>query len=533
MRESPPQVLPLPSPKIIRSSTSPMLGRSGSGPPTPLTPRKKAVVPSEYQDTVPGEFEEKIKQPKSSAMSQSSAQDSRPQTPVSDYSRKDLTPRPSPKLTRPSSKIFERVRVFEERRRSIDNPEGSISGRSWAGFNRAPSIDSDDGGSRLGISRESSKEDLHEALKADAEQRRSVFRQRAASLEDRPRYSQKVQDIEHKFTEELQRIKKLVGKPHMKKSFSTEQLSTFHRGRQPIRKLEPIPPQVLQKLQDRERAQQEQEKKLKEQAKDKSPQVQTRQFQQQESLLQEQVVRERSPMTTKTINQMREEPSPPEGMSPSELPGQRIPRLMHGPSPVAENTRRSPIVEITSVTDERPHSPRRTRAESPSRNVLEMTLRKVEPRPASPLVKRVGYVQEVTPVHIEDETVHRKTPIEITLRKLDRRPASPLVQGEINAEQECPVQAPPLKPPRVSLTSTKEEKMEIDVTPLAPAIKITIPQIIVEEPMETETSVPAHSDKTIKNATSKEEKPQRVRGRGCKQRPMSPELGRCVVLIHE
>lgn len=509
-----------------------MLGRSGSGPPTPLTPRKKAVVPSEYQDTVPGEFEEKIKQPKSSAMSQSSAQDSRPQTPVSDYSRKELTPRPSPKLTRPSSKIFEKVRIFEERRKSIDNPEGSISGRSWAGFNRAPSIDSDDGGSRLGISRESSKEDLHEALKVDAEQRRSMFRQRAASLEDRPRYSQKVQDIEQKFTEELQRIKKLVGKPHMKKSFSTEQLSTFHRGRQPMRKLEPIPPQVLQKLQDRERAQQEQEKRMKEQAKDKSQQVQTRQVQQQESLLKDQVVRERSPMRTKTINQTGEEPLPPEGMSPSELPGQRSPRLVHGPSPVAENSRGSPIVEITSVTDEGPHSPRKTRAESPSRNALEMTLRKVEPRPTSPLIKRVGHVQEVTPVHIEDETVQRKTPIEITLRKLDRRPESPLVQGEISAVQECPVQAPSFKPPRVSLTSSKEEKMEMDMTPLAPSLKITIPQIIVEEePMETETS--AHSDHTNKSATSKEEKPQRVRGRGRKQRPMSPEIGGCAVFIHE
>lgn len=511
-----------------------MLGRSGSGPPTPLTPRKKAVVPSEYQDTVPGEFEEKIKQPKSSAMSQSSAQDSRPQTPVSDYSRKDLTPRPSPKLIRPSSKIFEKVRVFEERRRSIDNPEGSISGRSWAGFNRAPSIDSDDGGSRLGISRESSKEDLHEALKADAEQRRSIFRQRAASLEDRPRYSQKVQDIEHKFTEELQRIKKLVGKPHMKKSFSTEQLSTFHRGRQPMRKLEPIPPQVLQKLQDRERAQQEQEKKGKDEVKDKSPQAQTRQVQQQESLLQEQAVRERSPQTTKTINQKGDKPSTPESMPSSELPGQRSPRLLYGPRSVSENSRKSPVLEITSVSDEHPHSPRRTRAESPSRNVLEMTLRKVEPRPASPLVKRGGHGQEVTPVHTEHETVQRKTPIEITLRKLDRRPESPLVQGEISAVQDSPIQVAPLKLPRVSLASSKEEKMEIDVTPLAPALKVTIPQIIVEEePMETETSVSAHNNKTSKDVTTKEDKPQRARGRGRKQRPMSPELGRCAGFIHE
>lgn len=504
-----------------------MLGRSGSGPPTPLTPRKKAIVPTEYQDTVPGEFEEKIKQPKSSGMSQSSAQDSRPQTPVSEYSRKDLTPRPSPKLTRASSKIFEKVRVFEERRRSIDNPEGSISGRSWAGFNRASSVDSDDAGSRLGISRESSKEDLHEALKADAAQRRSVFRQRAASLEDRPRYTQKVQDIENKFTEELQRIKKLVGKPHMKKSFSTEQLSTFHRSRQPVRKLEPIPPQVLQKLEDRERAQQEQEKRQSERTKEssppKSPKVQTTQLPQ-ESALQKQVVREESPMTTKTASQAIEVPSPPEAMLPSELPGQRSPRLRRGHSQLRESPRRSPTMEVTSMAEEQARSPRRARAESPSRNALEMTLRKLEPRPASPLVKRVAHVQEVTPVQTEDEPAQRRTPIEITLRKLERRPESPLVQCETVAVQEHLIQAP-LKPPRLSLSSSEEEKMEVDVTPPAPTLRLTIPQIIVEEePMEIEASTIPQS----KSPSTREEKPQRTKGKGRRQRPMSPELGGCV-----
>ncbi|XP_066542039.1 striated muscle preferentially expressed protein kinase-like [Hoplias malabaricus] len=528
LRESPPHVLPPPSPKIVRSSTSPMLGRSGSGPPTPLSPRKKAVVPTDYQDTVPGEFEEKIKQPKSSGMSQSSAQDSRPQTPVSEYSRKDLTLRPSPKLTRASSKIFEKVRIFEERRRSIDNPEGSISGRSWAGFNRAPSVDSDEGGSRLGISRESSREDLHEALKADAAQRRSMFRQRAASLEDKPRYSQKVQDIENKFTEELQRIKKLVGKPHMKKSFSTEQLSTFHRSRQPMRKLEPIPPQVLQKLQDRERAQQEQERRESEPAKEssppKSPKVQTtRQPQQQEPGLQEQVVRERSPVRTKT-SKVRQEPCPPEAISPSELPGQRSPRLLHELNQLRESPRISPTREVPSIAEERPRSPRRTRAESPSRNALELTLRKVEPRPASPLVKRVVQVHEVMPVHTEDETVQRKPPLEISLRKLERRPESPLVQGETVAIQEHPIQAPP-KPLRLTSSSYEEEKMEVDVTPPAPALKLTIPQIIVEEePMETEASTTLQVEKTSKSSGTKEEKTQRTKGRVRRQRPMSPEL---------
>uniref|UniRef100_A0A8B9H5D2 Striated muscle enriched protein kinase b n=1 Tax=Astyanax mexicanus TaxID=7994 RepID=A0A8B9H5D2_ASTMX len=307
--------------------------------------------------TVPVRFT----QPKSSGMSQSSAQDSRPQTPVSEYSRKDLTLRPSPKLTRASSKIFERVRVFEERRKSIDNQEGSISGRSWAGFNRAPSIDSDEGGSRLGISRESSKEDLHEALKADAAQRRSMFRQRAASLEDKPRYSQKVQDIENKFTEELQRIKKLVGKPHMKKSFSTEQLSTYHRSRQPMRKLEPIPPQVLQKLQDRERAQQEQERRESERAKEasppKSPRVPTRQTQQQESVFHEQItvaIQDPIQATSKplrlSLSSSEEEKMEVDVTPPAPAPKLTIPQIIVEEEPMETETFTAPQSEKASKT---------------------------------------------------------------------------------------------------------------------------------------------------------------------------------------
>ncbi|XP_028846327.1 striated muscle preferentially expressed protein kinase isoform X2 [Denticeps clupeoides] len=513
LRDSPPQVLPPPSPKIGRSTASPMLSRSGSAPATPLAPRKKVVVPTEYQDTVPGEFEEKLKQPKSSGMSQSSTQESRPQTPISEYSRKDLTPRPSPKLTRASSKIFEKVRVFEERRRSIDNPEGSISGRSWAGFNRAPSIESDEGGSHLGISRESSREDLREALKADAAQRRSVFRQRAASLEDKPRYSQKVQDIENKFAEELQRIKKLVGKPHMKKSFSTEQLT--HRSRQPFRKLEPIPPQVLQKLQDRERAQQSQEHREKERSPPKAPQT----IQSQSALTQPNPLEtKKSPVTSITVSRLGEEVTSPEAMSPLELPGQYSARHRQNASPVRETLRRSPV-EITHVIEDRPRSPRQIRGDSPSRNVLEMTLRKVEPRPSSPLVHRAHCVQEVSNKPEKEESLHRKTPVEIMLRKLERRPESPLAQREPTVFQAQPAQ-PPQKPSRVSLSSMEEEKMDIDVTPLPPAQKLTIPTIIVEEePMEV---VPPVNDKPKKIIPAKET--QRTRGKGRRTRPMSPEL---------
>ncbi|MFT7807944.1 striated muscle preferentially expressed protein kinase isoform X2 [Arapaima gigas] len=323
LREGLSQIRPtpiVPSPQTIQISlpttSVPGPGSTGLTPSASLSPRKKAVVPSDYQDTVPEDFEEKMRRPKPSGTSQSSTQGSRPQTPVSECSRKDLSHRSSPKPAQVSSKLFEKVRFLEDRRRSIDHTEGegSISGRSWGGFHRTPSVESDEG-SRLGFSRESSKEDLREALKADAAERRSMFRQRAASLEDRARYSEKVQEIENKFTEELHRIKKLVGKSHMKKSFSTEHLS--QRGRQPLRKLEPIPPQVLQKLQDRERIQQQQEE---EQKRLDEEQLQLQQAQ-----------TKKSPVSSITVSRFGERPSFPKAepvtMPQAQQPVEKIPAI--------------------------------------------------------------------------------------------------------------------------------------------------------------------------------------------------------------
>lgn len=484
-----------------------MPSRSGST--TPLSLRKKTVVPTEYQDTVPGEFEEKVKQPKS--VSQSNTQDSRPQTPLSEYSRKEPNFRPSPKLTRVSSKVFEKVRDLEERRRSLDIPEGSISGRSWAGFNRAGSVDSDDGGSRLGISRESSREDLREALTEDAAERRSMFRQRAASLEEKPRYSQKVQDIENKFTEELQRIKKLVGKPHMKKSFSTEQLTLKAKQRQPLRKIEPIPPQVLQKLQERERAQWEKEQREKELNRQPMQQVPQDQYKSQPQKTAS------TGLTTVTVSRFGEVSGTPESMQLSDLPGQRSVRELSRVSPVTEIVQRSSSPALYY----------QQREDSPSRNVAEMTLRKVERRPPSPLVQRVSRMQE--PHHIQeslvqtsqkDETSGRKAPIELVLRKIENRPESPLVQKR--PVQDLPPQPPP-KSSRMSPVSPTEEKMEVELS--KPALKIRIPAIIVEdEKMEEDVPVKTSEPQQI-STSDKEGQQQKTKGKKRRSRPMSPELG--------
>ncbi|XP_068186263.1 striated muscle preferentially expressed protein kinase [Antennarius striatus] len=488
------------SPRLIkRPSTSPMSSRSGST--TPINLRKKAALPTEYQDTVPEEFEEKVKQPKS----QNNTQDSGPQTPQSEFSRKEFTPRPSPKLTRASSKVFEKVRGLEERRRSLDIPEGSISGRSWAGFNRAGSVDSDDGGSRLGISRESSREDLREALTEDAAERRSMFRQRAASLEDKPRYSQKVQDIENKFTEELQRIKRLVGKPHLKKSFSTEQLTLKGKQRQPLRKIEPIPPQVLQKLQERERAQWAKEQKERELSQQSMQQQQQKQ-EQQRALPQKSTS---AVSTAVTVSRFGEVAGTPQSMQLSDLPEQRSLRELSRVSPVTEIVQRSSSPALYNQQKE----------ELPNRNVAEMTLRKVERRPQSPLIQRVSRVQESQHIQescshtsIKDEISGRRTPIEI-VRQIDKRPESPLVHKRAFIVHDLPPQPPP-KPLRMSPVTPTDEKMEVE--PSKQVLNLRIPTIIIEDE-KMETDIPAETH-------GKEGQQQKTKGKKRRSRPMSPEL---------
>lgn len=146
---------------------------------------------------------------------------------------------PNLNLDRQETKIFGKIRAFENRMASSEKPGGSAGGR-------VASPDSSDGGKPGGPSREEAR------ILQGAAQKRATFKQRASSLEDKTYYSQRVQSYQNKFTEELQRIKKLVGKPSLKKAFSSEQLS--QKDRLAAETVEPIPPQVVQKLEARERA---------------------------------------------------------------------------------------------------------------------------------------------------------------------------------------------------------------------------------------------------------------------------------------
>lgn len=143
-----------------------------------------------------------------------------------------------PKMARAGPKIFDKVLAFEERWASVDLPGAGVGSASF------------DSGRNEKKAGGSNKEEGR--LLEGAAQKRAAFKQRASSLEDKTSYSQRVQSYQSKFVEELQRIKKLVGKPSLKKAYSTEQLS--QKDRLTTGKVEPIPPQVVKKLEARERA---------------------------------------------------------------------------------------------------------------------------------------------------------------------------------------------------------------------------------------------------------------------------------------
>lgn len=270
----------------------------------------------------------------------------------------------------------------------------------------------------------------------------------------------------------------------MKKSFSTDQLTLRGRQRQPFRKIEPIPPQVLQKLQERERAQWAKEQKENEPTKEGSP--------------------PRSPQFLGNT---------PESMQLSDLPGQCSRREISITSPARE------IIQRSSS----PAATRALRAESPSRNV-EMALRKVERRPPSPLVQRVSRAQEpphtqpVSPVQVspKEEISGRKTPIEVALRRIESRPESPLAQRRSMIVQELPVQHLPAKPAKVTPVSPSEEKMEVEIT--KPTAKLSIPTIVVE-------SEPADQTSQVSQIKSAKGEVKKTKAKSRRMRPMSPEQG--------
>ncbi|XP_054826431.1 striated muscle preferentially expressed protein kinase [Eublepharis macularius] len=238
----PAQKPPLQRPVSPRAGQCPVQPPGAScGPTPPVAPRRKLLMPPEFQDTASEEFDEKLKRPKSSGYSQTGTGESRPQTPLSEASSRVSVLRPSPKLPRSGSKIFDKLRFFEERRKSLEQNENPFVGHTWLPLRKTRSFDQAgfDGASPFmsAGSHEDLQEDTHSEWGGVA-CRRHAFHQKAASLDERGRFSSHVYDLEHKFTEELGRIKRTVSQQQLRRS------QELFRSPSPRTSTEPPAPRV-------------------------------------------------------------------------------------------------------------------------------------------------------------------------------------------------------------------------------------------------------------------------------------------------
>ncbi|XP_061465384.1 striated muscle preferentially expressed protein kinase isoform X2 [Rhineura floridana] len=225
-----------------RAGQCPLQPPGASCGPTPLVaPRRKLLMPPEFQDTASEEFDEKLKRPKSSGYSQAGTGESRPQTPLSESSSRVSVLRPSPKLPRSGSKIFDKLKFFEERQKSLEQNDNPFAGHTWLPLRKTRSFDQagfDDGSPFISAaSHEDLQDDTHSELGGVA-LRRHTFHQKAASLDERGRFSSHLYDLEHKFTEELGRIKRTVSQQQLRRS------QELFRSPSPCSSTEPPAPRV-------------------------------------------------------------------------------------------------------------------------------------------------------------------------------------------------------------------------------------------------------------------------------------------------
>ncbi|XP_067357586.1 striated muscle preferentially expressed protein kinase isoform X3 [Channa argus] len=433
--------VPLPSPQAL-----------------PTTLKNTITTPNQDLDKV------KPSEPRSCKIGQSSSDDSVVMT---------------PKLTRAGPKIFDKVQVFEERRASLDLP-GGIG--SVSRFRR--SFGTDNSGKKTGgPSGEEGR------ILQDAAQKRAAFKQRASSFEDKTSYSQRVQNYQNKFTEELQRIKKLVGKPSLKKAYSTEQLSQRELT---TGKLEPIPPQVVKKLEAREQALEK--RKVGETDGDSrlqiSPQAQGRGLSNDSSNTEKdkmtQADSQGKPLDSSSQGSTGKISVTMETATVHQLPGQPLPTAIR--TSLSRETLQSSLVA--------------------DKDVLVATSCKYSSSSRDP-----GTVSK------------RDTKME---NKADNRSAGPNGKRASQLTVREPGSQFPPKPPRLTPSPTpsispllKRKKAEVGRT--SPGVKLNIPTILVEDtPMETECIADRHSEEV---KTRRKEGRVRRSKKGPSAQPKSPEAG--------
>ncbi|XP_022423483.1 striated muscle preferentially expressed protein kinase isoform X9 [Delphinapterus leucas] len=235
--------LPPPSKSALLRPPSPRVGKRpppgpGAQPPAPPQPphrRTREPVPPEDATAE----EKQGKKSKSSGPSLAGTAESRPQTPLSEASGRQSALGRSPRLVRAGSRILDKLQFFEERRRSLersDSPPAPL--RPWVPLRKARSLEQpkSEGGGPWGTPG-ASQEELRAPAGSVAEQRR-LFRQKAASLDERTRQRSRASDLELRLAQELGRIRRSASREELVRSHKSLR-ATLQRAPSPREPGEP------------------------------------------------------------------------------------------------------------------------------------------------------------------------------------------------------------------------------------------------------------------------------------------------------
>ncbi|XP_046295630.1 striated muscle preferentially expressed protein kinase isoform X5 [Marmota monax] len=227
-------LLPPPSPRVGKRAPP---GPSAQPPATPTSLHRRTQEPELPEDATAEE--KRGKKSKSSGPSLAGTTESRPQTPLSEASGRLSALGRSPRLVRAGSRILDKLQFFEERRRSLersDSPPAPL--RPWVPLRKARSLEQpkSEGDAAWGIPG-ASQEEL-QAPQGSVAERRRLFQQKAASLDERTRQRSPASDLELRFAQELGRIRRSTSREELVRSHESLR-ATLQRAPSPREPGEP------------------------------------------------------------------------------------------------------------------------------------------------------------------------------------------------------------------------------------------------------------------------------------------------------
>ncbi|XP_074255087.1 striated muscle preferentially expressed protein kinase isoform X10 [Saimiri boliviensis] len=226
-------LLPPPSPRVGKRSPP---GPSAQPTATTTSSHRRTQEPVLPEDTTAEE--KRGKKSKSSGPSLAGTAESRPQTPLSEASGRLSALGRSPRLVRAGSRILDKLQFFEERRRSLersDSPPAPL--RPWVPLRKARSLEQpkSERGAPWGTPG-ASQEELR--APGSVAERRRLFQQKAASLDERTRQRSPASDLELRFAQELGRIRRSTSREELVRSHESLR-ATLQRAPSPREPGEP------------------------------------------------------------------------------------------------------------------------------------------------------------------------------------------------------------------------------------------------------------------------------------------------------